>query len=177
MPGPAWSSLSRCVLWDPHSSLRCPQRGVTELLYDMFPLPGAWYPHSSWRLPGLYHSGDPPAPSYLPQALTPSSYTRVAVIAFGNKGLGNRLPTWGKPHCCHSNRGRGSSAAARQCKFGKGWWGGQMGGGGDGWGRWSVSGSSHVSILRAGEIVALASSEGVWIGDGNFGQSGQGFCT
>lgn len=48
-----------------------------------------------------------PAPSHPLQALTPSSHTGVAVIAFGNKGLGNQHPTWGKPHCCHSNRGLG----------------------------------------------------------------------
>lgn len=62
-------------------------------------------PHlkTDWTLP----FGRTPDPFYPLQALTPSSHTGVAAIAFGNKGLGNQHPTWGKPHCCYSNKGLG----------------------------------------------------------------------
>lgn len=89
-------------------------------------LPG---PYHFWRTPCFFALQPPWSPSAPP--LAPSSHTRVAVIAFGNKGLGNQLPTWGKPDCCYGNRGlRQSLVAARQCRFGNGWWG-QVNSGGD----------------------------------------------
>lgn len=82
--------------------------GEHQRCYAMhFPSLGPNTPHThthleaAWTLP----FGRTPAPSHPVQALTPSSRTGVAVIAFGNKGLGNQHPTWGKPHCYHSNRG------------------------------------------------------------------------
>lgn len=87
---------------------------------------------AAWILPFLEN----PLLPFLPASLAtlhssaelspPSSHTRVAVIAFGNKGLGNRLPTWGKPHCCHGNRGRAQ------------WLPGSASLGRDGGGRWEV---------------------------------------
>lgn len=65
----------------------------------------------------------------------------VAVIAFGNKGLGNQLPTWGKPHSCHGNRGTGS--VLRGCQEAQ-VWEGLVGRAGGRWGGWA-SGPLHHS--------------------------------
>lgn len=95
--------VQMCSVGDPFLPSNNPEEQSLRCCEILVPLPkGPAIPAPQEGCLDSTISGEPPAsfpPSllgHLPplrRALTPSSHTGVAVIAFGNKGLGNRLPT------------------------------------------------------------------------------------